>query len=178
MSHLSKKEGISNLETWDNVRSLLQTTVHNCLEDDELVYSKYPLWVFVDINDSDCLRLSLKCLVMKVGSVMMESQDFETHLNRVKDFTGRWPRMSSMTSSGRSSHVVVVVFWDIRKIHEGTEFKVLGFWLSVSPFWKQGFMLCCRLVIHKEEKNEDIRIIESMAFDLWCPGPKPNPKAQ
>ena len=32
------------------------------------------------INDSDWLRLSLKCLVMKVGSMMMESQDLETHL--------------------------------------------------------------------------------------------------
>ena len=31
-------------------------------------------------------------------------------------------------------------------------------------------MLCCQLVINKEEKNEDIRIIESVAFDLWCPG--------
>ena len=93
MLHLSKKEGISNLETWVNVRSLLQTNVHNCLEDGELflssvVYSKYPLRVFVDINDSDWLRLSLKCLVMKVVSVMMESQDLETHLKRVKDFTG------------------------------------------------------------------------------------------
>ena len=132
--HSSKKEGISNLETWVNVQSLLQTAVHNCLEDDELfssfvVYSKYPLWVFVDINDSDWLRLSLKCLVMKVVSVMMESQDFETPLNRVEDFTRRWPRMSSTTSSGRSSRLVVVVVWDIRKIHEGTKFKVLGFWL-------------------------------------------------
>ena len=173
--HLSKKEGISNLETWVNVRPLLQTAVHNCLEDDELflsfvVYSKYPLWVFVDINDSDCLRLSLKCLVMKVGLVMMESQDFKTHLNRVKDFTGRWPRMSSTTSSGTSSRIVVVVFRDITKIHEGTKSKVLGFCLPVSPFWKQGVMLCCQLVINKEEKNEDIRIIESVAFDLWCPG--------
>ena len=42
----------------------------------------------MDINDSDWLRLSLKCLVMKVGSVIMESHDFEMHLNRVKDFTG------------------------------------------------------------------------------------------
>ena len=40
-------DGISNLETWVNVRSLLQTTVHNCLEvEDECsvvtvgVYSK------------------------------------------------------------------------------------------------------------------------------------------
>ena len=42
----------------------------------------------MDTNDSDWLRLSLKCLVMKVGSVMMESQDLEMHLNLVKDFTG------------------------------------------------------------------------------------------
>ena len=42
----------------------------------------------------------------------------------------------------------------------------LSFSLSVSP-------LCCYVVIHKEEKNEDIiRISESVAFDLWCPGPK------
>ena len=42
----------------------------------------------MDINDSDWLRLSLKCLVMKVGLVMMESQDLETHLKQVKDFSG------------------------------------------------------------------------------------------
>ena len=42
----------------------------------------------MDINDSDWLRLSLKCLVMKVGLVMMESQDLEMHLKQVKDFTG------------------------------------------------------------------------------------------
>ena len=89
MLHSSKKEGISNQESWDNVRSLLQTTVHN----DELflsfvAYSKYPLRVFVDINDSHWLRLSLKCLLMKVVPVMIELQDLETHLNRVKDFTG------------------------------------------------------------------------------------------
>ena len=117
--YLPKKEGISNLETWVSVRSLLQATVHNSLEDDELslssvVYSKYPLWVFVDIDDSDWLRLSFKCLLMKVVSVMMEFQDFEKHLNRVKDFTGRWPRMSSMTSSGTRSRIVAAV-WDIRR---------------------------------------------------------------
>ena len=113
--YLSKKEGISNQETWVNVRSLLQTTVHNSLEDDEpslssVVYSKYPLWVFADIDDSDWLWLSFKCLLMKVVSVMMELQDFETHLNLVKDFTGSRARMSSTTSSGTSSRIVVVVW--------------------------------------------------------------------
>ena len=117
--YFSKSEGISNLEIWVNVLSLLQTTVHRCLEDGELflssvVYSKYPVWVFVDTNDSDWLRLSLKCLVMKVGSVMMESQDLEMHLNLVKDFTGSWPRMSSTTSFWTRSPIVVAV-WDITK---------------------------------------------------------------
>ena len=125
---LSKNEGISNLETCVSVRLLLQTTVHNSLVDDELclssvVYSKYPLWVFVDIDDSDWLRLSFKCLLMKMGSLIMEFQDFETHLNRIKDFTGRWAKMSSTTSSGTRSPIVAVV-WDIRK-GPSSRFQVL-----------------------------------------------------
>ena len=118
MLHSSKKEGISNLETSVNVRSLLQTTVHTCLEDDELflsfvAYSKCPLRVFVDINDSHWLRLSLKCLLMKVVPVMIELQDLETHLNRVKDFTSSRPRMSSTMLSETRSRIVLAR--DIRK---------------------------------------------------------------
>ena len=41
---------------------------------------------------------------------MMELQDFETHLNLVKDFTGSRARMSSTTSSGTGSRIVVVVW--------------------------------------------------------------------
>ena len=65
--------------------------------------------MFADIDDSDWLRLSFKCFLMKVVSVMMELQDFETHLNLVKDFTGSRARMSSTTSSGTGSRSVVVV---------------------------------------------------------------------
>ena len=65
--------------------------------------------MFADIDDSDWLWLSCECLLMKVVSVMMELQDFETHLNLVKDFTGSRARMSSTTSSGTGSRIVVVV---------------------------------------------------------------------
>ena len=64
--------------------------------------------MFAGIDDSDWLRLSFKCLQMKVVSVIMEFQDFETHLNLVKDFTGSRARMS-YTSSGTGSRIVVVV---------------------------------------------------------------------
>jgi hypothetical protein len=40
---------------------------------------------------------------MKSGLVMMEKQDLETHLNRIKDFTGSRVRMSNTTSSGTCS---------------------------------------------------------------------------
>ena len=68
--------------------------------------------MFADIDDSDWLRLSslsFKCLLMKVVSVMMELQDFETHLNLVKDSTGSRARMPSTKSSGTGSRIVVVV---------------------------------------------------------------------
>ena len=54
-------------------------------------------------NDFDWLRLKLKCVVMKLGLVMMEFQDLETHLNLIKDFTGSRVRMSNTTSSGTGS---------------------------------------------------------------------------
>jgi hypothetical protein len=34
---------------------------------------------------------------------MMEFKDLETHLNRIKDLTGIWVRMSNTTSSGTTS---------------------------------------------------------------------------
>ena len=40
---------------------------------------------------------------MKMGFVIVEYQDFETHLNRIKDFTGSRVRMSNTTSCGRLS---------------------------------------------------------------------------
>jgi hypothetical protein len=54
-------------------------------------------------NDFDWLRLKLKCLVMKMGLVMMEFQVMETHLNLIKDFTGSRVRISNTTSSGTRS---------------------------------------------------------------------------
>ena len=58
--------------------------------------------LFGDDNDSDLVLLGLKCLVMKMGLVMLEYHDLETHLNRIMDFTGSWLRMlSNKMSSGR-----------------------------------------------------------------------------
>ena len=51
------------------------------------------------MDDNDFVRL--KCVVMKIGSVMMELHDLETHLNRIMDFTGSRVRMSDTTSWGR-----------------------------------------------------------------------------
>ena len=48
------------------------------------------------MDDNDFVRL--KCVVMKIGSVMMELHDLETHLNRIMDFTGSRVRMSDTTS--------------------------------------------------------------------------------
>ena len=39
--------------------------------------------LFGDDNDSDLVLLGLKCLVMKMGLVMLEYHDLETHLNRI-----------------------------------------------------------------------------------------------
>lgn len=62
--------------------------------------------MFGDIDDDlGWFRLSLKCVEMKVGSVIMEFKDFETQLNRIKDFTGRPPRMSTTTSFGTRSRI-------------------------------------------------------------------------
>ena len=54
---------------------------------------------------SDLVRLRLKCVEMKVGSEIMESQDLETNLNRVKDFTGSRPKISLTTSYGTRSRI-------------------------------------------------------------------------
>ena len=40
---------------------------------------------------------------MKMGFVIVEFQEWETHLNRIKDFTGSQVRMSNTTLPGRSS---------------------------------------------------------------------------
>jgi hypothetical protein len=40
-------------------------------------------------------------VVMKMGLVIVELQDLETHLNLIKDLTGSLVRMSNTTSSGR-----------------------------------------------------------------------------
>ena len=37
--------------------------------------------LFGDDNDSDLVLLGLKCLVMKMGLVMLEYHDLETHLD-------------------------------------------------------------------------------------------------
>ena len=51
--------------------------------------------------DSDSFALlRLRCVVMKIGLVMVEYQDLETYLYRTKDFTGSQVRMSNTTSSG------------------------------------------------------------------------------
>ena len=51
--------------------------------------------MFGDIDDDlGWFRLSLKCVEMKVGSVIMELKDFETHLNLINNFTGSRVRMS------------------------------------------------------------------------------------
>jgi hypothetical protein len=42
---------------------------------------------------------------MKMGLVMMEFQDLETNLNRIKDFTDKEHRMSNTTSSGQKGKV-------------------------------------------------------------------------
>ena len=51
--------------------------------------------------DSDSFALlRLRCVVMKIGLVMVEYQDLETHLKRIKDFTGSQVRMSNTMSLG------------------------------------------------------------------------------
>ena len=53
------------------------------------------------MSDNELARS--RCFVMKMGFVIVEFQDWETHLNRIKDFTGSRVRMSNTTLSGRSS---------------------------------------------------------------------------
>ena len=65
--------------------------------------------------------------------VMIELQDLETHLNRVKDFTGSRPRMSSTMSSGTRLRIVLA-----RDIRKGPKFKVLGFDLCFELSVKRG----------------------------------------
>jgi hypothetical protein len=43
------------------------------------------------------------CLVMKMGFVIVEYQDLETHLNRINDLTGSRVKMLDTTPSGRRS---------------------------------------------------------------------------
>ena len=43
----------------------------------------------------------LRCVAMNLGSVIVESKDLETHLNRIKDFTGIRLRMSYTMSFRR-----------------------------------------------------------------------------
>jgi hypothetical protein len=83
------------------VRSLLQTTVRNSLQDS--IYSRNPLWfLLLLLFDNDLART--RCIVMKMGLVMMEFQDLETHLNRIMDFTESRVRMSDTMSSGRHNN--------------------------------------------------------------------------
>ena len=51
--------------------------------------------------DNDLALLRLKCALMKMGSVMVEFKDLETHLNRIMGFTGSRVRISNTTSSER-----------------------------------------------------------------------------
>ena len=59
--------------------------------------------MLLDDNDLALLSWRFKCLVMKMGSVIVENQDLETHLNLIKDFTGSRVSMSITMSCGRRS---------------------------------------------------------------------------
>jgi hypothetical protein len=54
--------------------------------------------VLLLLDNNDFVRLRLKCEVMKMGFVIMELYDLETHLIRIMDFTGSRVRMSDTTS--------------------------------------------------------------------------------
>ena len=53
--------------------------------------------------DNDFVLLRLKCVVMKIGVVIVEFKDLETDLNRIKDLAGKHGRMSWTMWSGTYS---------------------------------------------------------------------------
>ena len=59
--------------------------------------------MLVEVNDSDRLRLRLKCLLMKVGLVVIELPDLETHPNRIQDFFFTVSRFKCVSKSGTHS---------------------------------------------------------------------------
>ena len=54
------------------------------------------MWVLLLLNSYIAW---LRFVVMKLGLVMMESKDLETHLNQIKDFNGNPIKMSFGTRS-------------------------------------------------------------------------------
>ena len=58
---------------------------------------------YIANNHYDCCSYDLtrlRCALMKMGLVIVEYPDLETHLNRIKDFTERQVSISNTISSG------------------------------------------------------------------------------
>ena len=66
-------------------------------------------YVAINLLELECDRVRLE--LMKAGLVIREFHDLETHLNRIRDFTGSLCRISSNTSYGRYSNIPYLSFF-------------------------------------------------------------------